>query len=173
MTQVAVSLISTFGVLLGVGLGAVLTARAQLTAWRRQEEDRSRQERRKTYASFLAAAREWRATVMSPDARIVEASMTSRVRHASGEEAGVAAMRTRAEVALIVADEETLTATDDLVSAVRRIAEARGRYEAGKVPEPIVQQCREAERRFLVAARRELGSAALRAAKYQLPSAPR
>jgi hypothetical protein len=158
MTQIAVSLISAIGALTGVILGALLTSRFQRSAWLRQEAVKSIQERRVVYASFIATAREWRANVMSPEAKILTASTISRGRHAAGGEAEVKTLRLQAELGLVAFTQGTVLCSDGLISAVRRLAEARGSHDAGQVPDPIVQRCRDAEREFLKAARIELGS---------------
>jgi hypothetical protein len=158
MTQVALAVLSVVGALTGVGLGAMLTARSQRVAWERQEAGKSLQERRTSYAAFIAAAREWRAAVMSPDAAILEASSVSRKPHADGGEARTRFLRLRAELALAAHAPETVRAADLLVDAVAHLAEARAGYPLGQVPEPIVQACRDADRDFLHAARAELGS---------------
>lgn len=115
MVQVVVALISTVGVLAGVALGGVLSARAQSQAWRRQEAERSVRERRRSYADFLAAARVWRATVMSPEARIIEASTFSAQRDADGADAAISILRLRMEVGLIAHEADT-TARAELES---------------------------------------------------------
>jgi hypothetical protein len=99
--QIVVTVISTLGVLADVALGTILSARAQGTAWHLQEAERSAQERRRIYAEFLATARLWRAAVMSPDARVVEASTFSKRRHADRGEAAIDTLRLRIEVGLI------------------------------------------------------------------------
>jgi hypothetical protein len=158
MLQVVISLISTLGALGGVALGAILLARAQARAWRSQEVERSTQERRRTYAEFLAAARIWRATVMSPDARIVAASTFSKSRHADGGYAAISTLRLRIEVDLIAQKSETTRCARTVFEAVRRLAEARGEIPAGQVPDEVVEVCRKAEEVFAVAARLELAS---------------
>ncbi|MFC6014897.1 hypothetical protein ACFP2T_01630 [Plantactinospora solaniradicis] len=158
MVQVVVALISTLGVLAGVALGGVLSARVQTQAWRRQEAERSVQERRRIYADFLAAARVWRATVMSPDVRIIEASTFSAQRHADGADAAISTLRLRMEVGLIAHEADTTARAQTVVVEVRRLAEARAEHPAGQVPDPIIDRCRRAERGFAAAARAELGS---------------
>jgi membrane protein YqaA with SNARE-associated domain len=48
MVQVALSVLSVIGALVGVTLGAILTARSQRIAWDRQETLKSIQEQRTT-----------------------------------------------------------------------------------------------------------------------------
>lgn len=159
--QLLVTLIATLGTLAGVALGAALTARSQASVLARQEAGQSRQERQRVFAAFIAAAREWRANVMSSEARIVEGSTISRSRHADGNGADVGVLRIRGELRLIAHSPTTIACADDVICAVRRLAEARGSHVAGQVPVPIVECCRSTEAEFITAARAELGSPAL------------
>ncbi len=158
MAQIVVTVISAFSVLAGVALGAILSAKAQGRAWRLQEAERSTQERRRIYAEFLAAARLWRAAVMSSEARIVEASTFSKRRHADGGEAAIDTLRLRIEVDLIAYRAHTTRQARSVFQAVRGLAEARGDRPAGQVPDDVIEACRRAEREFATAARAELGS---------------
>jgi hypothetical protein len=139
-------------------LGAILSARAQTRAWHLEAAERSVQERRRIYAEFLAAARVWRATVMSPDARIVEASTFSKSRHADGGDAAISTLRLRIEVGLIAQKPETARCARAVFVAVRGLVEARGVSPAGLVPDEVIDECRKAERAFAAAASAELGS---------------
>jgi hypothetical protein len=156
--QIVVTVINALGVLAGVALGAILSARAQRRAWRSQEVERSAQERRWIYAEFLAAARLWRAAVMNPDARIVEASTFSRQRHADGGEAAIDTLRLRIEVGLIAHSTQTTRQARSVFQAIRGLAEARAKHLVGQVPDEVVEACRRAERAFATVVRAELGS---------------
>jgi hypothetical protein len=158
MVQVVVSLISTLGVLAGVALGAILSARAQTRVWHLEATERSIQERRRIYAELLTAARVWRATVMSPDARIVDVSTFSKSRHADGGDAALSTLRLRIEVGLVAQQLETGRCARALFMAVRGLAVARGETPAGQVPDEVIDECRKAERAFAAAASAELGS---------------
>jgi len=158
MLQVALAVLSVVGALAGVTLGAVVSSRSQRTVLERQEVAKSLQERRVTYAAFIATNREWRATLLSPDARIVKASAVSRKPRADGGEARTKFLRLRAELTLAAHSTETVRAADALLDAVARLAEARAAHDAGEIPDPVVDACKKADRNFLYAARAELGS---------------
>lgn len=158
MTQVVLAVLSVTGALVGVMLGSLLNARVQRASWQHQENTTSMRERRATYAAFVAACREWRATVLGPEVRILRASSVSRQPHADGGEARVQVVRYRAEIGLIAHTTATLQAAAALMLAVGRLSEVRADHEAGEVPERFIQACREAEREFNRVARAELRS---------------
>jgi hypothetical protein len=158
MTQVLLAFLSVAGALVGVMLGSLLNARVQRASWQHQERTTSIRDRRATYAAFVAACREWRATVLGPDVRILRGSSVSRVPHADGGQARTQVVRYRAEIGLIAHTTATVQAAAALMLAVGRLSEARADHEAGQVPEPFIQACRDAEREFNGAARAELGS---------------
>lgn len=158
MVQVVVSLIGTLGVLAGVALGAILSARAQNRVWQLQAAERSAEERRRIYGEFLAAARVWRATVMSLEVPIVNASTISRQPHADGGDAAISTIRLRMEVGLVAHDSETTETARVIIAEVRSLSEARANAAAGQVPTEIIDRCRRAEGAFVAAARAELGS---------------
>ncbi|BEL04528.1 hypothetical protein Q0Z83_027190 [Actinoplanes sichuanensis] len=158
MTQVVLALLSVTGALVGVMLGSLLNARVQRASWQHQENTMSMRERRATYAAFVAACREWRATVLGPEVRIIPASSVSRRPHADGGEVRTQVVRYRAEIGLIAHTTATVQAAAGLMLVVGRLAEARAGHEAGQVPEPFIQACRDAEREFNRAARAELRS---------------
>jgi hypothetical protein len=156
MTQVVLAFLSVTGALVGVMLGSLLNARVQRASWEHQENTMSMRDRRTTYAAFVAACREWRATVLGPDVPILPASSVSRHAHADGGQARVQVVRHRAEIGLIAHTSETVHAAAALMLAVGRLSEARAVHEAGRVPEPFIQACRDAEREFNRVARAEL-----------------
>jgi hypothetical protein len=158
MTQVVLAFLSVAGALVGVMLGSVLNARVQRASWQHQENTMSKRERRVTYAAFVAACREWRATVLGPDVPIIPASSVSRRPHADGGPARTQVVRYRAEIGLIAHTTATVRAAAALMLAVGRLSEMRAVHEAGRVPEPFIQACRDAEREFNRVARAELGS---------------
>src|SRR5690349_7093660 len=82
MTQVVLAVLSVTGALVGVMLGSLLNARVQRASLQHQESAMSIRDRRATYAAFVAACREWRATVLGPEVRILPASSVSRQPHA-------------------------------------------------------------------------------------------
>jgi hypothetical protein len=158
MTQVVLAVLSVGGALVGVALGALLNARVQRKSWERQEDLKSTQDRRVMFAAFVAACREWRATVLGPDVKILRASSVSRNPHADGGAARTTVLRLRAELALVAHTTETVRAGADLMRVVGLLSEARANFEAGQVPDTFIQPCRDAEREFVRAARAELGS---------------
>jgi hypothetical protein len=158
MTQVILAFLSVTGALVGVTLGSLLNARVQRASWENQENMASIRDRRTTYAAFVAACREWRATVLGPDVPILPASSVSRQPHADGGQARVQVVRYRAEIGLIAHTTATVRAAAALMRAVGELSEVRADNEAGQVPEPFVQACRDAEREFNRIARAELRS---------------
>lgn len=157
MTQVILAFLSVTGALVGVMLGSLLNARVQRASWEHQESAMSIRDRRATYAAFVAACREWRATVLGPDVPILQASSVSRQPHADGGQARTQVVRYRAEIGLIAHTTATVQAAAALMLAVGQLSEVRAGYGAGQVPEPFVQACRDAEREFNRVARAELG----------------
>jgi hypothetical protein len=158
VAQVILAVLSVSGALIGVMLGALLNARVQRASWEREESTKSIRDRRVVYAAFVAACREWRTTVLSPDVRILSASSVSRRPHADGGQARTQVVRYRAEIGLVAHAAPTVHSAAALMLAVGDLSEARAAYEAGHVPERFVQACRDAEREFNRAARAELGS---------------
>ncbi|TDO32239.1 hypothetical protein C8E87_7695 [Paractinoplanes brasiliensis] len=158
MTQVVLAFLSVIGALTGVMMGSLLNARVQRASWAHQENTTSLRDRRATYAAFVAACREWRATVLGPDVQIIPASSVSRNAHADGGQPRVQVVRHRAEIGLIAHTTATVQAAAALMLAVGRLSEARAEHEAGQVPEPFIQACRDAEREFNRVARAELGN---------------
>jgi len=158
MTQVVLAFLSVAGALVGVMLGSLLNARVQRASWEHQENVMSMRDRRAAYAAFVAACREWRATVLGPDVQILPASSVSRQPHADGGQARVQVVRYRAEIGLIAHTTATVQAAAALMLAVGQLSEARARHEAGQVPDTFVQACRVGEREFNRVARAELRS---------------
>ena len=158
MTQLILAFLSVAGALVGVTLGSMLNARVQRASWQHQENTTSIRERRTTYAAFVAACREWRATVLGPDVLILQASSVSRQPHADGGQARTQVVRYRAEIGLIAHTTETVRAAAGLMLAVGQLSEVRAVHEAGQVPEHFIEACRDAEREFNRVARAELGS---------------
>jgi hypothetical protein len=139
-------------------LGSLLNARVQRASWEHQDSTMSIRDRRATYAAFVAACREWRATVLGPDVQILRASSVSRQPHADGGQARIQVVRYRAEIGLIAHTTATVQAAAALMLAVGQLSEVRAGHEAGQVPDPFIEACREAEREFNRAARAELRS---------------
>jgi len=158
MTQVVLAFLSVTGALVGVMLGSLLNARVQRASREHQESTLSMRDRRVTYAAFVAACREWRATVLGPDVPIIRASSVSRQPHADGGQARIQVVRYRAEIGLIAHTTATVQAAAALMLAVGQLSEMRAGHEAGQIPEHFVQACRDAEREFNQVARAELGS---------------
>lgn len=160
--QIWAALIGAVGVLAGVVTGALLTAFHQGQAWRREHAARSRDERRRLFADFLTAAREWRATTQHPDTKLVKGSAVSRSEHADG---GIAAVRTlglRSEIALI-GQPAVIRQAREVTRSQITLAESRAKYPAGSLPDRLVAACRHAEVEFVRAARQELGIATIEA----------
>ncbi|MEV1173865.1 hypothetical protein [Nonomuraea sp. NPDC049784] len=148
--------------LAGVGLGGLLSSRAQDRAWKREEQRRWRDARRTTYADFVTAVREYRSFVSGPDAR-VEVWMHpegTRLTPAIGQDG--AAYQTKMEasftaVQMAAQDQETLNRAHFLASIARRVAVARAVYGPGQVPSDLDESLFTAEHGFLNSARRDLG----------------
>jgi hypothetical protein len=156
--QVLAALIGAIGALAGVATGSLLSAWYQRQTWMRDQAARARDERRRLFAEFLTAAREWRAVTHHPDTKIVRASAISKKSHADGGAAAARALALRSEIALI-AQAPTIEATREMARTHRLLAEGRAKYAAGELPGPLVTACRRAELRFVRAARAELGVA--------------
>jgi len=155
-SQVWVALIGAAGVLTGVVSGVVLSAWYQRQAWSREQTARSRDERRRLFADFLTAAREWRANTQHPDTQLIKGSAVSKSEHADG---GVAAVRTlglRSEIALL-GQAPIIRAAREMTRSLITLAESRSKFPAGSLPDPLVEACRQAEVGFVLAARGELG----------------
>ncbi len=148
--------------LVGVGLGGVLSLRAQDRAWRREEVRRWRDARRATYAEFVAAVRQYRAFVTGPDVGVEVWSHPDGTRLIPGVAAEGAEHQTRMEAAftavqLVAQDQETVNKAHLLSSIARRVAVARAVHGAGRVPSELDESLFIAERDFLNCARRDLG----------------
>ena len=158
MEQTLVAVLAVLGSLGGVALGSYLSGRAQTRAWQREALDRDNRDKRAIMSAFATAAREWRATVMSEDATLLQASTVSRSRHAFGGEAQAETLRRQQEIRLVSSTVETAQAAYQVVSALTHLAEVRVDHAAGEIPDETIQFCRDAEAAFLAAARSELGT---------------
>jgi hypothetical protein len=167
--QVLAALIGAVGVLSGVVAGSLLSAGYQRRALAREHEARSNDERRKVFAAFLTAAREWRSALLSPQSDVIDASAVSPRRHVDGGRTATQTLGLRSEVAL-VAHPSTIRAAFALVKAVGALAEGAAQYRDAvdastpaatttTFPGDLVVACRAAEAEFTVAARAELGFA--------------
>lgn len=155
-TQVLAAMIGAVGVLAGVGAGSVFSAWYQRQAWTREQAARSRDDRRRLFAQYLTAAREWRATTQHPDTKLVRASAVSSKKHADGGAAAARTLGLRSEIAL-VAQAETIRAARQMARANMLLAEGRAEHIGSALPDPLIVACRRAELRFVRAAREELG----------------
>lgn len=154
--QVLAALIGALGALAGVVIGSLVSGWYQRQARLQEQLTRSKEERRRIFAEFLTATRDWRATSLHSKTKVIEASTVSKERHADGGPAAVRATALRAEIAL-VAEVSTIRAAWDVVLALRRLAEGRAQHLAGSLPESLVTACRRTELAFVRAAREELG----------------
>ena len=154
--QVLAALIGAVGALAGVATGSLLSGWYQRQARLQEQATRSKEERRRIFAEFLTATRDWRATTLHSETKLIDASTVSKTKHADGGPAATRATALRSEIAL-VAQTSTIRAARDMVLANRRLAEGRAQYAAGALPEPLVIACRRTELEFVRAAREELG----------------
>jgi hypothetical protein len=150
------ALIGAVGALAGVATGSFLSGWYQRQAWMRELAARSRDERRRLFAEFLTTAREWRGAAQHSDTKLVDASAVSKNKHADGGAAAARTLALRSEIAL-VGQTSTIRAAREMAKAHTRLAESRGKYAAGSLPQPLVDACRSTEMRFVHAAREELG----------------
>lgn len=155
-SQIFAALIGALGALSGVITGSVLSAGYQRRAAARDQAVRSSDERRKVFAAFLAAAREWRALSVHPNTELVSASAISSRRHADGGAPATRTLGLRSEIAL-VARPRTIRSAYALVRVHGELAEGRGKHSAGNLPRELFVACRLAEASFTAAAREELG----------------
>ncbi|WP_203883988.1 hypothetical protein [Planotetraspora kaengkrachanensis] len=148
--------------LAGVGLGGLLSSRAQDRAWKREEQRRWRDARRATYGEFVSAVREYRLFVSGPDTR-VEVWMHpdgTRLIPAIDSEDGECQTKMEASftaVQMVAREQETVDKAHFLTSIARRVAVARVVYGPGKVPSDLDESLFTAERDFINSARRDLG----------------
>ena len=148
--------------LAGVGLGGLLSWRAQDRAWRREEVRLWRDARRNTYADLVAAVRQYRTYATRPDAhielwthpdgrRLVPGIGPEGAKYQETLEAAFTAVQ------MLAQDQETVNRAHVLTSIARRVAVARAIYGAGAVPSDLDESLFAAETDFLNLARRDLG----------------
>ncbi|MFI6393949.1 hypothetical protein ACIBHY_43280 [Nonomuraea sp. NPDC050547] len=148
--------------LAGVGLGGLLSSRAQDRAWKREERRRWQDARRARYGEFVAAVREYRSYVSGPDTavevwthpdgkRLIPALGPGGAEHQTKMEAAFTAVQ------LVARDQETVNKAHLLAGIARRVAVARVVHGPGKVPSDLDESLFTAERDFLNSARRDLG----------------
>jgi hypothetical protein len=149
--------------LLGVLLGGWLSVRNQERLWNRDHARQWRDIRLAAYSDFLAAYREYFAFALEPAARI--ASLTridfpdeplpyfDELGRPYKEKLDSALMVVR----LVSEMGETTDALHELVAGVRGIAAARATSAADEIPQGKFDLLWEAQKRFIIAARRELG----------------
>ncbi|WP_326629898.1 hypothetical protein OIE67_38950 [Nonomuraea fuscirosea] len=148
--------------LAGVGLGGLLSSRAQDRAWKREEQRRWRDARRSTYGDFVAAVRQYRLFVSGPDAAVEVWMHPDGTRLIPAIGPGGADYQTKMEasftaVQMVAQDQETVNKAHFLASIARRVAVARAVHGPGKVPSDLDESLFTAERDFLNSARRDLG----------------
>ncbi|MFE0155192.1 hypothetical protein ACFWY5_49205 [Nonomuraea sp. NPDC059007] len=148
--------------LAGVGLGGLLSSRAQDRAWKREEQRRWREARRSTYGDFVAAVREYRSFVSGPDTSVEVWMHPDGTRLIPAIGPGGAEYQTKMEAAftavqMVARDQETVDKAHFLAGIARRVAVARVVYGPGKVPSDLDESLFTAERDFLNSARRDLG----------------
>ncbi|NYD51813.1 hypothetical protein BJY14_007796 [Actinomadura luteofluorescens] len=147
--------------LIGVGLGSLLSSRAQARAWERDEMRRWRDVRRTAYGDFLAAVRQYRSYVTGPGSRVNVSLHPDGRRLVPGigqedseyQEKMEAAF---AAVQMVAQDQDPVDAAHLLTRMARRTAVASAIPGAEAVREDIEQRFFSAEHDFLIAARRSL-----------------
>jgi hypothetical protein len=154
------ALVGAAGALVGVGLGAWLTARAQRSLLREYHRQAHIDAQKLAYSEFLSTHRQFRRYIMTEPVkvRLIERAP------------GVPPTPVIDNVARYWESIENATAKMEIVGAdgipydvwhaVRAsfydIARARANYELGEVPEEIVEAARAAEREFVRAVREDL-----------------
>ncbi|MFI9559399.1 hypothetical protein [Nonomuraea endophytica] len=148
--------------LAGVGLGGLLSSRAQDRAWKREEQRRWQDARRARYGELVAAVRQYRSFVSGPDTPVEVWMHPGGTRLIPALGPGGAEFQTKMEAAftavqMVARDQETVNKAHFLTSIARRVAVARVVYGPGKVPSDLDENLFTAERDFLNSARRDLG----------------
>lgn len=160
LTASAVTAIVT---LVGVALGGWLTLRNQDRLWRRDHARQWRDIRLSAYTEFLSAYRQYIAYVLDPNAHI----LTEPHPHRSDElmpffdEAG-RPYKEKLEAAVMtirLASEhpDTPETAENVIRSARHIAAARATHSERSIPHHLFHELWQADRQFVVAARRELG----------------
>jgi hypothetical protein len=154
--------VSGLTALLGVGLGGLLSSRAQDRAWRREEQRRWQEARRTAYGNLVAAVRQYRSYVSQPDTQIdvwTHPSGERLVPGIGGEGTTVQAAMEAAftTVQMMARDQETVNQAHLLTSVARRVAVGRAIHGPGRLHVDLDETQFRAEHDFLKSARRDLG----------------
>lgn len=153
---------SSLVALLGVWLGAALSARSRERAWAQERRERGRESRQSVYAAFLVAMRQYIAYVTGPDAEVTVVTHSAQgypmpVLAGEGADLYRVTESAYAELQLAALHQETVNKAHLLARAGRRIAVAVA--QADQSPLPIDERKRrywEIEREFVNQVRREL-----------------
>jgi hypothetical protein len=154
--------ITTCGPLLGVLVGSLLSSRSQGRLLASQRAQDVNDARRQTYLQFLEAVRHYVAYTQSSDARIeaVPDEFGNEV-HPVLDAAGTP-YRLRMDAGQIAVRMQTtslelVARAHALVTAARTAAASRKHHQAGQIPPELYHAIWAEERRFVDAARTELG----------------
>ncbi|BCJ77002.1 hypothetical protein CS0771_65460 [Catellatospora sp. IY07-71] len=147
--------IGVAGTLLGVVLGSVLSARAQLQLQWQAHRQSELAARREAYAEYLSTLRRFRRFILHlppDDISVVEGSGSPRgaIPLIKGADEYWDAVETARSRLWIVAghDSDVRRASDAVMDALYVIAREQASHKAGALPAVIVDVSREAEQRF-------------------------
>lgn len=157
------------GTLIGIVLGSLLSAQAQLRLQRLAHLQSELASRREAYVEYLSTLRRFRRFILhiSPvDITVVEGSGSPRgpipvIKDAEGYWDAVENARSRL---WIVAghDSDVRRASDAVMDALYILAREQASYEVGALPAEIIDISREAERKFAEMARLDLNEVGFR-----------
>lgn len=149
--------------MLAVLIGGWLTVRAQDRLWRRDQDRQWRDIRLNAYTDFIGAAREYVAFVLNPAARI---TAVPRPRDPGdlmpffddeGSRYRERPESTKTALRLVAGQPEVVSGSSELVRQARLLAAMRADSGVEALPANRFDALWEAERRFIEAARAELG----------------
>ncbi|MGW0756168.1 hypothetical protein ACWD1Y_06725 [Streptomyces sp. NPDC002814] len=145
----------------GVGLGGLLSFRMQERARLHQERQAWRETRRVSYASLVAAVRQYRLHVLEPNAYVEIRPHPNGLRfipilRAEGVKSQESMEAAHTEVNIVARGAEVADAAHLLTTIARRVAIARCVYGVENVPAFIEEHYFKVERAFVNSARRDL-----------------
>lgn len=168
--DVAALILGPLAALIGVWVGAVLSARGQQRMWERERDQRELEAVRKACGDYVAATRRLTAYLKDPnttvrtvddhDARSVIPITAEPSFHLSLEEASAA-------VLLVVRDSATIERARELRAALNDLAVLRADHPGTHLPLGALGVIRQAEAAFVNAARAELGAQPLAVGLYR------
>jgi hypothetical protein len=155
----AASVLAALAALGGVGLGAWLSSRQQQAMLRAADDRATRQARERAYINFLAAYRQFRRFLLANPGNVTllpgpEGQQVAKI--ADSAEYWRAVDEAFANIELLAGPGAIRQEAKSVGKALWKLAESCAQHPPGQIPNEDVDRCREAERRFAEAARREL-----------------